>query len=180
MLTLVWKRGDKFLYVYKGYGVAGETQVVLTVPVFNIVRNEIDPDHTRPLHDPSDVVTTEPEGDSQAHPFMPRYFPSGTWKITTILAHPKEEPYLYPFFIATEAWQKLPVWALDDKGGYDHVTDQLVVDVGYGLHNSSSSTTLGCIRIGDVSDPSYLLQVVNLLKPALVDGGEGAQIKVTD
>src|SRR5579872_1908047 len=109
MLTLVWKRTNPLLYIFKGDADENTdvSTAVLSVPVFNVVRNEIDPDHPRPLHDPSDVVTTEPEGDAIAHPFMPRYFPTGTWRLWTILAHAKEEPYLYPFFISTDAWQRL-------------------------------------------------------------------------
>jgi hypothetical protein len=181
-LTLIWKRGEPFLNAFNGDADQNTdpSTAVFSAPVFNIVRNEIDPNNVRPLHEPGQVVTTEPEGQTTADPFMPRYFPSGVWNLYQILAHDVNEPYLYPFFISTDAEQLVETWALDERGGYDHPTGQQVMDTGYGLHNSSSHTTLGCLRVGPVSDSTYIRQLVALVRPAIAPGGGGAVIKVYD
>jgi len=43
-------------------------------------------------------------------------------------------------------------WAIDDDGSYREPMDFEVVDHGYGLHYSTSRTTLGCIKIHDIMD----------------------------
>jgi hypothetical protein len=83
-------------------------------------------------------------GEGGSRPYMPRRFPVGTWLVTGI--HPKDpdtQPYLAPFFIATNARRQVNVWTVED-GHYGHETDELVWDYGYGLHCSTSRTSWGC------------------------------------
>jgi hypothetical protein len=113
------------------------------------VRNELN--GRRRLHDPKEVVRMIPT----AHPYMPRPFPLGRWSILGVIRrHPGDPRYnvLGPVFIRTDACQVLPVWALDERGGYDHETDELVMDTAYGLHASPDSlTTWGCGRLSSAT-----------------------------
>jgi len=124
-----------------------------------VVRNELN--GRRPLHDPTQVVyamTADPYG---RFPVMPRTFPEGSWSLYT--PRMREDRYLAPYFIPTDAEQWLPVWELDDDGGYDHVTDEYVLDLGYGIHFSSSNTTVGCIRVFRKDELLWLVDTVNKL-----------------
>ena len=108
---------------------------------------------------------------------MPRIFPCGVWQIYKPLPHPESDPYLYPFFIPTNAWQFVSVWILDSKGAYVKPDgEQSVRDTGYGLHFSSSDTTLGCLRIGNKEDLLYLVGRLN----EDISKGEICKIHVTD
>jgi hypothetical protein len=89
-------------------------------------------------------------------PVMPRPFPFGDWNVYMPL--PRHDKYLAPYFIPTSAEQFLPVWALDENGGYDHATAEKVLDLGYGLHFSTSTTTVGCIRIFEEADLLWLVE----------------------
>ncbi len=124
------------------------------------VRNEINGD--RPLHDPIQVVYSLP---APGKPYMPRPFPKGTWSVGRPLA--RDDEYKAPFFIPTNAWQAVPIWALDVNGGYDHATDSKVNDYGYGLHSSTSRTTLGCGRVGAVGKRAEILELVQIVNEAL-------------
>jgi hypothetical protein len=75
---------------------------------------------------------------------MPRPFPKGMWIITGIL--PKDDPYEAPEFISTNAHQPVEEWEEID-GHYGEKTGKVIEDYGYGFHNSTSRTTLGCGRI---------------------------------
>jgi len=77
-------------------------------------------------------------------PYQPRQFPVGVWHIGWPVA--REEEYKAPIYIPTDAWREVPVWSLVD-GLYHRPTDETVIDEDYGLHCSTSNTTLGCIRI---------------------------------
>ena len=121
-----------------------------------IVRNEIN--GWRKLHKPSDVVKAMCEDPYHKPPVMPRVFPKGCWEVFTPLK--RRNPYLAPYFIPTSAEQYLDVWSLDPEGGYDKATGEKVLDLGYGLHYSSSNTTVGCIRLHYEND---LLWLVNIL-----------------
>lgn len=134
---------------------------------FSNVRNELN--DKRPLHDPRQVVRMIPS----AHPYMPRPFPLGTWSILgTIRRHPGDPKYgvLGPVFIRTDACQKLPVWRLDELGGYDHETDELVMDCAYGIHASpDSATTWGCGRLGSTTAARFLGNMVDTLGTIILE-----------
>lgn len=106
------------------------------------VRNELN--GRRPLHDPSQVVYGITHNPYKT-PVMPREFPQGRWQVFPPVARTDE--YLAPFYIPTSAEQWLEVWELDEDGGYDHPTGEMVLDFGYGAHCSTSPTTVGCIKI---------------------------------
>lgn len=101
-----------------------------------------------------EVVMTEPE----QHPYYPREFPNGVWKVFAPL--PRSTPYLSPFFIPTDAWQMVDTWETS-QGMYTKKTGKQYRDAGYGLHFSTSSTTLGCIRIGAKEDLLWLVGEIN-------------------
>lgn len=115
-----------------------------TIPANCIVRNELN--GRRKLHDPSEVVYAMTENRYERDPYMPRTFPMGIYWIQPPVARP-DNKYLAPYFIPTNATREVHIWHLDKKGGYAHETNKTVVDHGYGIHYSTSSTTLGCIRI---------------------------------
>lgn len=121
-----------------------------SIPAWCKVRNELNK-----LRAVDEVVMTEPE----EHPYYPREFPNGTWNVFQPLS--KRAPYLAPFFIPTDAWQMVDTWTTLD-GKYVTKTGQQYRDSGYGLHFSTSSTTLGCIRIGSQSDLLWLVDQINL------------------
>jgi hypothetical protein len=127
------------------------------------VRNEIN--GLRPKAGAPDIFRITRSDGTAGVPSMPRPFPSGTWKITAIKPHPdKTDSYLYPFFIATDAHQRLETWRLDDAGYYKAPTGIPIDDYAYGLHFSSSDWTQGCIRIEIEDDLRYL---VDLIRPRL-------------
>jgi hypothetical protein len=141
MLTLKWTPGTDWLFV------EGADQR-LKFAVTNKVR-------IRSKDNREDVVRTMPGGV----PYMPVGFPRGTWKVTGI--RPKSDPYTAPYFIATDARNMVPEWGLDVDGSYGSPTGRLVRDEGYGIHHSTSSTTLGCLKIDNKSDLLTLVQLIN-------------------
>lgn len=86
-------------------------------------------------------------------PYMPRTFPIGNWRLYHPL--PKEDQYMAPYFIPTDAWQNVEEWKVEN-GKYVGPTGRIVKDAGYGLHFSTSKTTFGCIRIMTRSDLIWL------------------------
>jgi hypothetical protein len=116
------------------------------------VRNEING-----LRKPHEIVYSIPA----RKPYQPRSFPVGTWKVYPSVEKDKiKDPYLYPIFIPTNAYRDLPVWSIKD-GKYESPTDETVRDYGYGLHYSTSLTTLGCIRIHTEADIRMLAKLVD-------------------
>ncbi|MGL5913598.1 MAG: hypothetical protein ACRCZB_05480 [Bacteroidales bacterium] len=90
-------------------------------------------------------------------PYMPRTFPVGEWSVTSV--EWTDNKVFAPCKIKTNAKQKLPLW--DEKDGkYDKPTTTTILDEGYYLHHSNSSTTLGCIRIFNYSDANLLGKLV--------------------
>ena len=90
-------------------------------------------------------------------PYMPRWFPVGKWEVVAII--PKTDPYEAPEFISTDAHQTVHEWTeLDDHYGSD--TGDEIEDYGYGLHNSTSGTTLGCGRITRSEDRASLVKAI--------------------
>lgn len=120
------------------------------IPISCNVRNELNK-----RRGGNDVCYSVPEGK----PVMPRVFPSGKFLVGR--AKPSNNPYTAPFFITTNATQLLPIWNLNKYGYYDGISDDHTLTTGYGLHCSTSSTTLGCLRVSKVSDLRHLVDVIN-------------------
>jgi hypothetical protein len=140
------------------------------IGVTNNVRNELNG-----LRTSSEVVYSTNQDGKNGKPYYPRKFPVGQWYITDIVAHDKKkadgtptEPYLYPFFLATNAHQTVPVYKLEIVNDKEKLgsPDGTVEDWGYGIHHSTSSTTLGCIKIVKEDD---LLWLVGQIKAAWKD-----------
>jgi hypothetical protein len=130
-----------------------------TIRVVCAVRNELNGE--RLLSEKP--VFSELEDGSDGVPYMPRLFPLGTWTIKAII--PKDNPYEAPEFISTDAHQTVDEWSLKD-GHYGEKIGT-IEDYGYGLHNSTSSTTLGCGHIIEVQDREDLVAAI---KAARKDG----------
>jgi len=141
-MKLSWKRDDGKLSYND-----------VTIDVVCDVRNELN--GRRALSEK--VVYSElPNGDKGV-PYMPRPFPLGVWNVVAVI--PKENPYEAPEFISTDACQILDVWSVVD-GHYGDKTGDNVEDYGYGLHNSTSATTLGCGRIVSSKDREDLSKAI--------------------
>jgi hypothetical protein len=138
-VTIRWRKGSHELEAFGR-----------VIPCLCDVRNEINGRR----HD-YQVVYSIPDDK----PYQPRVFPVGVWQV----APPKEktDPYMAPWFIPTNAMQKLPVWELKDKK-YFKPTEQIIRDWGYGLHYSTSGTTLGCIKIINLEDLEWLVQEIHI------------------
>jgi hypothetical protein len=134
------------------------------VTVTNNVRNELNG-----LRTSSEVVFSTTQSGANGKPYYPRQFPAGQWYITDVVAHDKKkadgtpaEPYLYPFFLATNAHQTVPVYKLEIVNDKQKIgaPDGTAEDWGYGLHHSTSSTTLGCIKIVKEEDLRWLVDQI--------------------
>jgi hypothetical protein len=86
--------------------------------------------------------------------------------VPCVAAHDKKkpdgtpaEPYLYPFFLQTNAHQTVPVYKLEIVNDKQKIgaPDGTREDWLYGLHYSTSSTTLGCIKIVKEEDLTWLV-----------------------
>ena len=125
---------------------------------------------TRASHE---VVLSIPKG----LPYDPRPFPKGSWNITGIEYQKDKrfDPRTYgPVKIRTDAFQMVKVWELDGDKDYLQETDRLVKDIGYLLHYSNSSTTLGCIRLSSPNDAETIATIVK----NLLNNGENVQLDV--
>lgn len=98
-----------------------------------------------------EVVRSIPGGK----PYDPVMFPSGSWDIVAVEHIPYSATY-GSVKIRTNAEQKVKVWSLDGDGDYAAETNEEVVDKGYLLHYSESSTTLGCIRLPSMQEAEEL------------------------
>ena len=114
-----------------------------------IVRNEVNG-----WRKPNEVVNSMPDNK----PVQPRTFPKGIWAVGK--PDPKNDEYMAPYFIPTDAWQYLPIWELDDKGNYKKTMTELTKDKGYGLHYSTSTSTHGCIKIRTATDLMWLVNTI--------------------
>jgi hypothetical protein len=81
--------------------------------------------------------------------YQPQFFPVGRWRVTRI--DPETDPYMAPFFIATDAHQL--VECLDGT---------VVEDWGYGIHHSTSRTTWGCLNVLSEDDLRWLVVRVKI------------------
>jgi len=131
-----------------------------SIKVICAVRNELNGE--RLLSEPP--VYSELEDGGTGEPYMPRPFPKGIWNVLAII--PKENPYEAPEFISTDAHQTVKEWSLD-SGHYGAETEDAIEDYGYGFHNSTSSTTLGCGHILSSDDRAALTAAI---KEALANG----------
>jgi len=162
-MTLRFYSTDKLLEVH----VDG---TIRDIPADCVVRNELN--GWRRKHDPKEVIRAMAHDPYHKPPVMPRPFPAGEWNVYA--PRERRDPYLAPYFIPTDAEQTLTVWALDKKGGYDHATDETVLDVGYGLHFSTSTSTVGCIRIFEQADLLWLVESIK----ACLSRGESVRLSV--
>jgi hypothetical protein len=124
------------------------------------VRNELTPGGR------SDVVHSENADGTTGVPYMPRPFPSGLWTVgRPAVIFPEKDVHLYmwPFFIPTDAHQLVDVWEVSQEEVLHYIkpTGQQVMDWGYGMHFSSSLTTLGCEKILIESDLRWLVDQIN-------------------
>lgn len=110
----------------------------------------------------TEVVFTIPADKNEyAKPYSPQLFPIGRWEVY----RPKPKPddkYLAPYFIPTSATRMVPTWIVN--GGHYIEPKGQQLDSDYGLHYSTSTSTLGCIRIGLEKD---LLDLVAAIREAL-------------
>lgn len=120
-----------------------------------------------------EIVYSEP---APGYPYEPREFPSGTWNVGRPIAIPESEPYEYPFFIPTNAGQNLPIWTTVQRDRLEYLapTNNTTWDTGYGIHFSTSPTTLGCLRISDMGDLRWLVEQIN----ATLDNSDTVQLVV--
>ena len=134
------------------------------VPCSCLVRNELNG-----LRMPHEVVySINKHGQESSLAVQPRPFPTGKWHVTFVA--PRIVPFTAPFMIMTDANQPLEVWRIDDDGKYELTTGALVVDWGYGLHYSTSRTTLGCIKITNKKDLLKLVEMIEAEKePVIVE-----------
>ena len=140
---------------------AGDSQI----RAWSKVRNELNgyrPNKEKNAAGNSDVFYITRSDGSRGSPSMPRPFPAGKWKITGINEHPDKinDGYLYPFYIATDAFQPLDVWELDNRGFYLQNTNKKENDYAYGIHFSTSDWTQGCLRVETENDIRWLVKNV--------------------
>lgn len=119
------------------------------IPCSCNVRNELNG-----LRSMDEIVYTIPNH----HPYMPRIFPKGTWKVA--LPEPRESKELYPYFIPTNAFQVVPIWNTL-LNSYVSQSDKTDIDRAYGIHYSEYKNTLGCIKIRNLKD---LLDLVHEIR----------------
>jgi hypothetical protein len=149
MLRLTWKQKSERLGIFLPSG------DYCAIPCSCVVR-DLEENKWRKKNQ---VVKTIPGG----YPYNPKIFPVGIW----IIGRPRpierteaEFDYKEPYYIPTDARQKVDVWALDNAGNYDHKTKKQVTDKAYGLHFSKSGTTLGCIKIESRTDLLFLVNII--------------------
>lgn len=105
--------------------------------------------------------------------YMPRPFPPGRWQITGISDEEVTTEY-WPVFIATNAWQELPVWEIE-HGLYKRATSETFIARGYGIHHARwfngeqlvpSRTTLGCGNVLAPEDARWLARDIRVMTGA--------------
>jgi hypothetical protein len=119
----------------------------------------------------TEVVYSEPT-DALPAPYDPVLFPIGTWEIGQPVT--RTEKYLAPFFIPTNAVQRVTTYEL--QSGIYYKPNGTQVDGGYGIHFSTSSTTLGCIRVAEEKDLLALVEWIN----EVLRSGESVKITVME
>ena len=117
------------------------------------------------------VFSTLADG-SRGKPYSPQLFPVvrrtaqgdrrlGAWTVGR--PEPESHPYLAPYFIPTNAAQLVRVWSTEELDTLHYLaeTDEAIEDWAYGLHCSTSPTTLGCITIADRDELMLLVTEIN-------------------
>ena len=135
-MVMKWIQGDTKLYF-------GNT----IIPCSCVVRERL----------PHEVVYTMPN----KKPYKPEIFPVGRWLVG--VPERRDQPDRAPWFIPTNAYRHVQVWALKD-GKYDYPMTVLDKDQGYGLHCSIYSTTWGCIRIHSIQDVEAMVKEIQKLQ----------------
>ena len=105
-------------------------------------------------------------------PYDPQPFPKGLWKIMGIQYQKEKgfDPKTYgPVKIITDAWQWVNVWDLDNNGDYYKETELVAQDHGYLLHYSTSSSTLGCIRLNSPEDALKIAEIIQANMPVQLE-----------
>ena len=132
---------------------------VFPIQADSVVRHELNGWRPNPAKDPhEDVVYGITQDPYLRPPVMPREFPEGRWRVHMPVE--RDDEYLAPYYIPTSAEQWLEVWNLAEDGGYGAPTGEKVLDIGYGLHFSTSGTTVGCIKIYREVDLLWLRNVI--------------------
>jgi len=109
-----------------------------------------------------EVVYTTPK-NGKPKPYSPQTFPVGRCEV--FRPEKREDNYLAPYFIPTDAEQLVDTWLLKD--GQYFIKDGVTYDSEYGIHFSTSATTLGCIRIAEKQD---LLDLVDWINKVMNEG----------
>jgi len=159
-MNIRWDR-DNCRQTYQIFDAALRQMVNVDMVVVCLVRNELNGE--RKLD--SKAVYSEMANGTRGVPYMPRPFPKGMCKIVAII--PKDSPYEAPEFISTDAHQPVEEWSIKPDGTYDKPTGRMVEDFGYGEHNSTSSTTLGC---GHILSPDERRTFVAAIQAAWANG----------
>jgi hypothetical protein len=142
MIELTWRYGhDKMIAFHRLVDVSNLVYEILT---------ECPADHT--------VLSTNEDG-SDGVPYKPQAFPVGIWKIGVPGARTSQ--YTAPYFIPTDAHQLVDEWELDEHGLYKCPTGRQVMDWGYGLHHSTCAYTFGCLKLLDIPDVVWLVQMIH-------------------
>ena len=100
-----------------------------------------------------EVVHTMPNGK----PYQPVEFPVGRWEVGRPIA--RNQVDLAPFFIPTDACAEVQVWSVTN-GCYEKALEEWDTDRSYGIHHSSYSTTLGCVKIESRDELLWLVDRV--------------------
>ena len=120
-----------------------------------------------------EVVFSEPITGNPM-PYDPKLFPLGTWDVYQPVAKDVSNKYLHPFFIPTTAKQTVTTYSTADGMYLKPIGTQM--DGGYGIHFSTSDTTLGCIRVAYEKD---LIELANWITDQL-RAGEKIQLTVME
>ena len=143
----------KIIFDWKNLIVKDETgQSITQYPASCKVRNEINGQRKK-----NQVKYTLPE-TGESKPYYPRQFPSGIFEITEVMY--TADPEYAPVKIKTTATREVFTWDLDREGDYWQPTGKTQTDTCYWLHYTDSSTTLGCIRIGNPQDAMSLAAII--------------------
>jgi hypothetical protein len=153
-MTIEWKRSEKYLVVN------GIQKIPCSCDVRTLANGRRRKD---------EIVRTTPGGK----PYDPVRFPVGSWTVTRPRA--RSDEYRAPFFIPTDAFADVPLWAVEG-GLYRHEIAGQDRDREYGLHYSTSKTTQGCIRIDSRDDLLDLAEQIN----AAIDAFEPVRLAVSD
>jgi hypothetical protein len=142
------------------------------IRVWSKVRNELN--GLRPYSTlrpgKTDVCYSITEDGLKGVAIMPRPYPSGRFIVTGFKEHPdkKNDSYLFPVFMLTDAVNRVEEWELDKDGRYSRRSGRLVLDYFNGWHFSSSDWTQGCVRVEEEEDMRWIWKNVPIGTPIIV------------